>query len=52
MAKKTTKKKSSGKAKKNLKYSCSQCGAVVSVDECGCEDTMSLVCCGEQMDKC
>ena len=49
MKKKTAKRKSNKKVKKNQKYTCSQCGAVVTVDECGCSETMNLSCCGEQM---
>ncbi|MDD5687410.1 MAG: hypothetical protein PHE88_06235 [Elusimicrobia bacterium] len=50
MAKKKIKK--SEKTEKSQKYKCSECGKVVSVDECGCSDCCDLVCCGEPMVAC
>ncbi len=53
MAVKKTEKKSSQKksgTNKGSKYTCDECGIVVSVDEaCGCVDACDLVCCGEPM---
>ena len=53
MAVKKTEKKSVQKksgTSKGSKYTCDECGIVVSVDEaCGCVDVCDLVCCGEPM---
>ena len=41
--------KKSGTSKGN-RYTCNECGIVVTVDEvCDCVDVCDLVCCGEQM---
>lgn len=45
-----TSKKSSSKTKKGTKYSCKNCGLIITVDnECGCVDACDIICCGEQM---
>ncbi len=53
-AKKTEKKsvkKKAGTIKGN-KYTCQECGLVVTVDEvCNCVDVCDLVCCGEPMEQ-
>ena len=56
MAKKKTVKKSEkkknkpkNKMKKGSKYTCSVCGLIVSIDECGCLDVSDLVCCSKPM---
>ncbi len=53
MAVKKTEKKSGQKksgTSKGSKYTCDECGIVVSVEEaCGCVDVCDLVCCGEPM---
>jgi len=53
-AKKTGKKSAKKKSgtSKGDKYSCNECGIVVTVDEaCGCVDVCDLVCCGEPMEQ-
>ncbi len=48
--KKKTKKKASKKMRKGTKYTCRECGLVVTVDEaCSCTDVCDIMCCGEQM---
>ncbi len=53
MAAKKTEKKSAQKktgTSKGSKYTCNECGIVVTVDEvCNCVDVCDLICCGEQM---
>ncbi len=53
MAAKKIEKKSSQKKSgtgKGSKYTCNECGIVVTVDEvCDCADVCDLICCGEQM---
>ncbi|MDD5082462.1 MAG: hypothetical protein PHU08_03715 [Dehalococcoidales bacterium] len=47
-----TKKEAPKKVQKGNKYSCTQCGLVVTVDEaCGCVDVCDIVCCGQPMRK-
>lgn len=39
-----------GVMKKGVKYSCNECGLVVSVDEiCGCVEAHKLICCSKSM---
>ncbi len=53
-AKKTVKKSAQKKSgtSKGDKYTCNECGIVVTVDEdCSCVDVCDLVCCGEPMEQ-
>ncbi len=46
---KTVKKGKGRKAKKGVKYTCKECGIVLSVDDpCGC-DPCDLICCNQDM---
>ena len=50
MKKKTKKRKTTKKMRKGTKYTCRECGLVVTVDKaCGCSDVCDILCCGEQM---
>ena len=53
MAKKKAAKKKVKKLKEGKHYKCPECGIVVSVvDECGCDGSCDLECCGEPMTPC
>lgn len=48
MQKKRTKKET--KTKKGNKYTCQECGLVVTIDKpCGCVEECDIICCGQPM---
>jgi hypothetical protein len=50
MVKKKKGTKKTRKMRKGTKYTCRECGLVVTIDEvCGCVDFCDLMCCGKQM---